>query len=269
MKKFNKTTVARIALIVIAGLSAAIITYIPARNGAESEIRMHPDEVVMAEFAANYYRDGRISHNLYPEGYFCLTAPFFRSNIKSVQKKSVSQASLEYVNPPKDLFKWISEVDSVSIYSPTHVLRQANAALLAICVFIAFITFYALFNNIFTAFVASVAFGVSPLVMEHVHYAETDIACLLGSTLLICPLIYHLKNNSGFWLAISCVFFGAAVAYKTTCAISAFLLIPIGIRYVYISLTEKKDGCFAKKRLLCVLGSCICCFVCFAAAFSG
>lgn len=217
-----------------------LTTFIFAARGLERSHYLHPDEHTISYWVFDFLEKGYISSRLYPEGLYVLTKPILNIIDKNAKSNNDLELWEQSQNTP---YKYENFSTYCDPYLFVNSFRWINVTLLIIATFCFFLLAYKFFNSIVVATIGGIILGCNFLLIEHAHYAESDIIGMLFSLLTMCAICWHLKKDNWLTLILGAFLGGFAFSCKFSNAPLLILLCFLFFRKLAFSLksTTKKQ----------------------------
>lgn len=164
---------------------------------------LHPDEYKISAWASWMEEHTRTSDPCYPGGYFHLVQPLLRL------KNKVGDGLAHY-----DSFLGHGDRPGRSLEGVTFLLRKVNVGLGLATVLLLFAMARRMTGGVVGSLAVALFLALSPLHVEHCHYAETDIAMLFSLTLALYLWTRMLETRKVRWFLLACLVTGWAIGTK-------------------------------------------------------
>lgn len=169
-----------------------------------------------------------IRNRVYPEGFFAF-AKVLRVVDRQCDKFSSHIADWLRQNAEKSSRNGADADMAAGSRFPVRRIRRINAWLGAMASAFVFLMLLEMFESSVLAGVGALLFAFHPFLVEHAHYAETDMMMVLMETLALWLMTLALKRGNAWLFTASAFLTGAAVASKFSLAPMLFLLPPNAI----------------------------------------
>ena len=166
-----------------------------------------------------------IRNRVYPEGFFAF-AKALRVVDRQCDKISSHIADWQRQNAEKSSRNGADADMAAGSRFPVRRIRRINAWLGATASAFVFLMLLEMFGSPVLACVGALLFAFHPFLIEHAHYAETDMMMVLMETLALWLMTLALKRGNAWLFTASAFLTGAAVASKFSLTPMLFLLPP-------------------------------------------
>ncbi len=214
-------------------------------GGGEWSLMFHPDEAKVAAWSKQAFESGYVTDRVYPGGWFQVArvrAALARAALRAGAKwRGWRAQDGAVVAVDAATFHPRNGSGSAAASAPFSVRagRDLNAFLAAAAAVAVFLSALALGSGAAEAALAAVAFCAQPLIVEHVHYCETDIA-LVAFFALSCWLFCRFLASPRPLRAAAALFVaGFAVSCKYTLAP---LLVWVPVAAALLARRERPGG---------------------------
>ncbi|MBQ7666918.1 MAG: glycosyltransferase family 39 protein [Kiritimatiellae bacterium] len=210
-------------------LSFAFPFYFAIR-GTDWTTGIHPDEISILQTMTLFVEDipQSVGECVYPEGYFVLSN-IYRKAVgfsmwlsKFAQQESSASRDLDLVRAPS----------KTATKATMAILRRTNATLAGLAGLFLALAVLAATGSAVGGLAASLLGACSPFVVEHAHYAESDISFVFAMSLALWMLFAAVRRRSGGYMVAAAAACAAAFACKYTVA----PLVPVcGLTFLWLA----------------------------------
>lgn len=177
--------------------------------------RLHPDEVPISRWIADVAEDGYIKERVYPNGFFMMVRPVWAAT------RAADQACRAWRT-------WTGTESDFTASSPDRILfaRKFNVWLGSLTCLVAFALARRVTGSNGAGLFAAACMAFSPHLIEHAHYAETDIAMIFMLTLCFWLWARVVDGSTGSRFALAALGCGFAAGTKFT-LLALAILVPL------------------------------------------
>ena len=220
----------RTACVCMAAILAAVLAFLVFSCGRAWQKAEHPDEVAIERWVKETQEEGYIHKRVYPEGFFQLARVF--TWVDDMLDSWQMGWNDWVVQPNAQGHRKYAEGDDEVLEGGEALLfrmRAWNVWLGTWSTIFVFFTVLLISNSVTAALLGALLLAYNPLVVEHLHYGETEGAMLFSMTLALWLSTLAIKKRSVWWCRAAALSMGFAAACKFSLAVMVPLAVVLGV----------------------------------------